>query len=87
MDAYFKIKKILFAVQIDYFTKSLILLLFFYFNYFISLNPFKSFSYLVSLNKYHYHTGLYFPQNDWSPPNVLDMIMALFGINTKVSWK
>ncbi len=44
----------------------------------IPLNPFKSFSYLVSLNKYHYHSGLV---------NVLDMIMALFGRNKKVSWK
>ncbi len=51
----------------------------------IPLNPFKSFSYLVSLNKYHYHSGLVFIfLKTTGPPNVLDMITALFGINKKL---
>ncbi len=50
------------------------------------LNPFQSFTYLVSLNKYHYHSGLVFIfLKTTGPPNVLDMIMALFGINKRIT--
>ncbi len=69
---------------------SLLKFLFFYCYFLLiySRNPFKSFSYLVFLNKYHYHSGLVFIfLKTTGPPNVLDMITALFGINKIVRLK